>query len=41
MVEHGAAEAAEDTIYIFGMNYFRGDTVQNIASGRCEMKISF
>lgn len=36
-----AAEAAEDTIYIFGMNYFHGGTAHNVVSDRCELKISF
>ena len=36
-----AAEASQDTIYIFGMNYFHGGTAHNVISDRCELKISF
>ena len=36
-----AAEASEDTIYIFGMNYLHGGTAHNVVSDRCDLKISF
>lgn len=39
--EIAAQEAGEDTIYIFGMNYFHGGTAHNVISDRCELKISF
>ena len=41
MKQIAADEAAEDTIYIFGMNYFHGGTAHNVISDRCELKISF
>ena len=36
-----AAEAGENTVYIFGINYVHGGTAHNVISDRCELKISF
>ena len=36
-----AHEAGENTIYIFGMNYFHGGTAHNVIADQCQLKISF
>lgn len=39
--EIAAQEAGENTIYIFGMNYFHGGTAHNVIADQCQLKISF
>lgn len=36
-----AREAGENTVYIFGMNYFHGGTAHNVIADECQLKISF